>query len=387
MTPAARVQAAIEILDHVIASARDNGPAADTILADWFRQRRYAGSKDRRAIREHVYSVLRAFETPPESGRAAMIGLLGESPELFDDTGYGPSPIMQGEPVSYPGATMGWLADLVPEDMRASAFDRATLDIRINAARTTREEMLPRFDGAEPITTLPNGIRLPAGTAVEQHDAWQQGLVEIQDAGSQWIVEACRAGPDMTIVDLCAGAGGKTLALAAAMNGKGRLVACDTNRDRLSRLSPRAKRAGADMIETRLLDAGREPQMLADLKGMADLVLVDAPCSGSGTWRRNPETRWRLTPERLARVNETQAHVLALAAPLVKAGGRLVYAVCSVIDSEGTGQIETYLRNRPGWSAELLDLPVGQAHGLGRRLTPFHDETDGFFIASLARSC
>jgi 16S rRNA (cytosine967-C5)-methyltransferase len=140
----------------------------------------------------------------------------------------------------------------------------------------------------------------------------------------------------MLAVDLCAGAGGKSLALAADMGGPadGRLIACDTDRGRLSRLPQRANRAGA-AVEIRLLNPGREGEALADLAGAADLVLVDAPCSGTGTWRRNPEARWRLSPERLARLTALQAHILALAAPLVRPGGHLVYAVCSLLPEEG----------------------------------------------------
>ena len=190
----------------------------------------------------------------------------------------------------------------------------------------------------------------------------------------------------MVVVDLCAGAGGKTLALAGAMMGQGRLIACDVDRARLSRLAPRAERAGATFIEMRLLDGGREAQALADLRAGADVVLIDAPCSGTGTWRRNPEARWRLTPARLERLRATQAHVLGFGAALVKPGGRLVYAVCSLLEEEGAGQVEAFLATNPGW--ERLDpLGAGRVHGPGRRLTPAHDGTDGFFIAVLGRTC
>jgi 16S rRNA (cytosine967-C5)-methyltransferase len=190
----------------------------------------------------------------------------------------------------------------------------------------------------------------------------------------------------MTVVDLCAGAGGKTLALAADMDGKGRLVACDVDRPRLSRLAPRAERAGAASIETRLLDGGREAEGLVDLKGQADVVLIDAPCSGTGTWRRNPEARWRLTPERLERLKGMQAHVLDFGAPLVRPGGRLVYAVCSLLDEEGRERIDAFLAANHGWT-RIDPIAAGRMHGPGRRLTPAHDRTDGFFIAALVRSC
>jgi 16S rRNA (cytosine967-C5)-methyltransferase len=188
------------------------------------------------------------------------------------------------------------------------------------------------------------------------------------------------------VVDLCAGAGGKTLALAAAMEGQGRLIACDVDRARLSRLSPRAERAGAAFIETRLLDGGREARALGDLEGQADIVLIDAPCSGTGTWRRNPEARWRLTPDRLERLRAMQAHVLDFGAPLVKPGGRLVYAVCSLLDEEGSDRIAAFLAANPGWTP-AESIAAGRPRGAGRRLTPAHDRTDGFLIAALVRSC
>jgi 16S rRNA (cytosine967-C5)-methyltransferase len=189
------------------------------------------------------------------------------------------------------------------------------------------------------------------------------------------------------VVDLCAGAGGKTLALAAAMDDRGALIAADTDRGRLSRLPPRAQRAGAAMIETVLLDPGKEAAALAPWAGRADAVLVDAPCSGTGTWRRNPEARWRLSPETLARHVATQTRLLDLAAGLVRPGGRLVYVVCSLLDAEGADQAAAFLARHPDWAADELHLPAGRSRGTGLRLTPFHDGTDGFFIARLVSLC
>jgi 16S rRNA (cytosine967-C5)-methyltransferase len=200
------------------------------------------------------------------------------------------------------------------------------------------------------------------------------------------IIAACAAKPGMMVVDLCAGAGGKTLALAADMMGQGRLIACDTDRGRLSRLAPRAGRAGAEG-EMLLLNPGQESAQLAELDEAADLVLVDAPCSGSGTWRRNPEARWRISPKSLASVTALQRHVLSLGAAMVKPGGVLVFAVCSLIDSEGRDQIEAFLAANPGWVAETLPLSTGRAHGPGWRLSPAHDGCDGFFIARLQKPC
>jgi 16S rRNA (cytosine967-C5)-methyltransferase len=208
----------------------------------------------------------------------------------------------------------------------------------------------------------------------------------VQDTGSQLACLAVAARPGETVIDLCAGGGGKTLALAADMGNEGRLIASDTDRQRLARLAPRAERAGARMVETRLLDPGREMEALEDLAGAADAVLVDAPCSGVGTWRRNPEARWRLTPGALDRLVAAQVRLLDLAARLVRPGGRVVYVVCSLLDEEGAEQFDAFLARHPRFAAAPLELPLGTARGQGLRLTPFRDGTDGFFIACATSS-
>ena len=233
----------------------------------------------------------------------------------------------------------------------------------------------------------PNGLRLPPGTALDQWAEYRNGLVEVQDGGSQLACEAVAAKPGETVIDLCAGGGGKTLALAAAMENAGTLVAADTDRRRLSQLAPRAERAGALVAATVLLDPGRETDSLAEWLGKADAVLVDAPCSGSGTWRRNPEARWRLTPEDLERFAAAQAHILDVAAKLVRPGGRLIYVTCSLLDAEGAGQVDDFMARHADWSAQAPVLPLGRARGPGIRLTPYHDGTDGFFIARLEKPC
>jgi 16S rRNA (cytosine967-C5)-methyltransferase len=187
------------------------------------------------------------------------------------------------------------------------------------------------------------------------------------------------------VIDLCAGAGGKTLALAAAMANRGTLVASDTDRARLSRLGPRAERAGVAIVETVLLDPGYEAEALAGWQGRADAVLVDAPCSGTGTWRRNPEARWRLSEAQLARYVAVQARLLNLAATLLRPEGRLVYVICSLLDVEGAAQVEGFLARNPGWCAPPITLPAGRSRGAGLRLGPFQDSTDGFFVAQLTR--
>lgn len=389
MTPAARVQAAIELLDAIIASARDGGPAADTLIARYFKERRYAGSRDRRAVRDHVYDAIRRAADCPESGRAAMVGLARERSEiatLFDGSAHGPAPMTDDEPGAGAGTVPGWIAPLlaVPVE-REALLGRAPVDLRVNRLKAAVEDVLPLLPDAVPVCGMADALRLPEGAPVEKTDAWQRGLVEVQDAGSQLIAATCEARPGQTVIDLCAGAGGKTLALAATMEGEGVLIAADTIRSRLARLSPRAERAGAIFVQTLLLDQGHEARALGDLGGQADVVLVDAPCSGTGTWRRNPEARWRLTPARLDRLVREQARILDFAAPLLAPGGSLVYATCALTDKEGLDQVEAFLQRHDGWTADRMDWPLGRPHGPGWLLTPGHDGTDGFYFARLRR--
>ncbi|BAV64527.1 RsmB/NOP family class I SAM-dependent RNA methyltransferase [Sphingobium cloacae] len=389
MTPSARVQAAIELLDAVIASARDGGPAADTLIARYFKERRYAGSRDRRAVRDHVYDAIRRAADRPESGRAAMLGLACEHPEiahLFDGSAHGPAPVQPGEAAAAPGIIPGWIVPLLAGPVEQDALlGRAPVDLRVNRLKAAVEQVVPLLPDAAPIPGVPDALRLPEGAPVEKSGLWQQGLVEVQDAGSQLIAAVCEAKPGQTVMDLCAGAGGKTLALAAAMQGEGVLIAADTIRSRLGRLSPRAERAGATFIQTLLLDQGHEARALESLHGRADVVLVDAPCSGTGTWRRNPEARWRLTQARLDRLVQEQARILDFAAPLLASGGALVYATCALTDREGRDQVESFLQRHDGWIADTFALPLGRAHGPGWLLTPGHDGTDGFTFARLRR--
>jgi len=391
MTPAARLQAAIEVLDEVIVAARDDGPPADTIVTRYFKTRRYAGSKDRRAVRELVFRAIRAVAERPESGRAAVLALAQQDPELLNLFGEprGPEPIVDGEASAETGSVPGWLQDelsplVVPEEWPA-LLDRAPLDIRVNTARVSRDDVLPQFEGSAPTPLSPWGIRLASETRLDDHPAFADGLIEVQDEGSQLIALACAPKPGERILDLCAGAGGKALALAAA-EPSAIILATDANRARLSNLVPRADRAQA-RIEARLLNPNEELSQLSDWVGQADVVLVDAPCSGSGTWRRNPEGRWRLTPARLDRVVALQSRLLDIAAELVRPGGRIVYAVCSLLSREGAGQIQDFLSRRSSWIVEETPIAAGRWDGVGKLLTPGHDGTDGFFVARLVSPC
>lgn len=391
MTPAARLQASAEILDEVIAAARDDGPPADTIVTRYFKQRRYAGSKDRRAVRELVFRAIRRSAERPESGRSAILGLSEEDaalPSLFGEP-RGPDPRRADEAPAPASLIPVWLepemSPLVAADEWPALLQRASLDLRVNMVRGSREEALSQFPDATPTPLSPWGIRLPSDSRVDDHPAFSSGLVEVQDEGSQLIALACAARDGETILDLCAGAGGKSLALAGAAP-RARILAADSNRARLSKLPPRAARASA-VIEPRLLNPPNELVELGEFRAGCNLVLVDAPCSGSGTWRRNPEGRWRLTHDRLDRVTTVQARLLDIAADLVRPGGRLVYGVCSLLSREGASQAEAFLSRHSSWKVQDLALGAGRPDGGGRLLTPGHDGTDGFFIAEFRRPC
>ena len=393
MTPAARVQAAIELLDSTIEAARREGVPADRLISAYFKQRRYAGSKDRRAVRELVYQAIRVCGEVPVSGRAAMLCLAKQDEsllDLFDGSTHGPEKIVEGEDRAEAGIAPKWLIDR----LEASGLDqaeleallgRAPLDIRVNTLKADRSNIeLP--EAGEPLAA-PQALRFESGTQVEQWNAYRNGQIEVQDLGSQLVCLAAAARPGEIVIDLCAGAGGKTLGLAAQMENQGKLLACDIDRGRLSRLAPRAERAGAGLIETMLLNPGRELEALDGSKGTADLVLVDAPCSGTGTWRRKPEAKWRLTPERLTRFADTQDGLLDMAAALAKPGGRVAFITCSLLDDEGKDRVEAFLSRHAGWTATQPELPLGRSHRQGIRMTPSHDGTDGFFVAILRSSC
>ena len=347
----------------------------------------------RRAVRELVFRAIRRSAERPESGRSAVLGLAEDEPALLELFGQprGPQPVTDAEVGSVPaaGAVPGWLvpelSPMVTPDEWPALLERAPLDLRVNVAKASRDELLQHFSQGKPTPISPWGIRLPPDSRVDDHPAFHEGMVEVQDEGSQLIAFACDPQDGERMIDLCAGAGGKALALAAAAPGA-EILATDSNRARLSKLGPRAERAAA-AVESRLLDPPNELDQLSHWKGGADLVLVDAPCSGSGTWRRNPEGRWRLTPGRLGRVVAVQQRLLGLASELVRPGGTLVYAVCSLLSREGAGQIDRFLERHSSWISEQTAIAGGRSDGAGLLLTPAHDRTDGFFVARLRRSC
>ncbi len=442
MTPGARISAAIDLLDRL---ALADAPPADKLLADWARGNRYAGSKDKAAIAQAVYGVLRRRGqidwwlkrcqggVPTSRARMLIWLLLGEGLRLTDldsrFTGerHDPSPLTAVEkrvavelavqrgfalgcqPVPVASNVPDFLGDaltsLYGDDAArqlAAHGDEAPVDLRVNSLKGTVEEaaVALREEGisATPTQLSPFGLRLPERRPLSGTKAFKDGLIEPQDEGSQLAALLVEARPGMKVVDFCAGAGGKTLALAAAMGNSGRIVACDVSEARLKRAQQRFKRAGVFNVEPRHLSSERDKwvkRRKAKFDGGFDRVLVDAPCSGSGTWRRNPDQKWSLTSEGLNELTGKQAGILESAARLVSPGGRLIYVTCSILREENEEQIDRFLAENQSffahpiqevWQASLpgVDCPV-DADAMHLRLTPADHGTDGFFVAVLGR--
>lgn len=415
MKPSARLQAAIDILS---ALEKTDQPA-DRLIRDYFRSRRYAGSKDRAAVAEQVFSVLRhrfslAWAIEDETPRALVLACVvlggGDPDTLFTGEAYAPAPLTEDEerrrkalrndPPLY--AEGGFPQFLEPELTRAfgdkvlremaALQTRAPVDLRVNTLRRERGEVLAALVAqgfaAEATRFAPHGIRIASGEAsssLGRGAMFESGAFEFQDEAAQIAATLCRARPGMRILDLAAGAGGKTLALAAQMRNQGEIVACDIRQPALQALAARAARAGATNIKTHLLDDG------APLEGKFDAVLLDAPCSGSGTWRRQPELRWKLTPKILAQRISLQDELLDRAAALVKPGGRLIYATCSILPCENQERVAAFRRRHPRfapaaaadvWAKETRAAPPpGMAEDF--RGTPLVTGTDGFYTAIL----
>ncbi len=431
MTPAARIQAAIEILTGIDAAAR---PAEQT-LADYYRKRRYIGSKDRRAVSALTYDIIRhrariawhlehSGLTPPW-GRLEVLAFLLLSgcqslpslEALCAAGGYGPGELgtdevsvlrnledralsEESQPLAVRREMPAWL---LPSFERAfgpgfeaeldALLQEAPLDLRCNSLKTNRADAQAALAGegieAVPTTLSPFGLRVAARRAVRSTRSYANGLVEIQDEGSQLAALLCDARPGMTVADVCAGGGGKTLALAAAMAGEGRLLAADVDPARLDRAAGRLHRAGAEFVERLPLSDLLE---VTDLAENCDRVLVDAPCSGSGAWRRQPDARWRLTEADLARYRAAQQEALTGAAGLVRPGGRLIYVTCSLMPEENEDQVQAFLQKKPDFAtrpvAEVWTSVIGPdcpATSPFLALTPAGHGTDGFFVAVLER--
>jgi 16S rRNA (cytosine967-C5)-methyltransferase len=435
MTPGARLQAAIDITGNI--DRRRNFVPADAVVHQYFKTRRYIGSKDRRSISETVYTALRHRSRidwwlarvglePEARSRIIATLLVAEQMDpqkvegLFGGDRFSPAELTKPEYKALK-ALAGRTADHpeMPEHIRLECPDwaeaplrrvfgdrfaremdainqPAPVDLRINPMKITRAEGLELLKGlgveAQETRLSPWGLRLSGRHALADSTPFKQGLLEVQDEGSQLVAALAGAKPGMQIVDFCAGAGGKALVMAAEMKGKGRVVACDVNQQRLDRAGERAVRADLHNIERRLLETERDPWVKRH-KLKFDRVLVDAPCSGTGTWRRNPDARWGRGGPDLEELTTIQNNVLASACRLVRPGGRLLYATCSVLAEEDEDCIERFLAAQPDFRAldvrevwaEVLGTPC-PVEGPYLRLSPGSHDTDGFFCAVLERA-
>jgi len=407
---------AIEILEGL----EQTSQPFDRFLKDWFRARRFAGSKDRRAIAEQVFSLTRrrahlAHRMTSQNPRALMIAALLEEGADIDALftgGYGPAPLTQEEraaiataPPPEPHWVQGeypqWLEEELTRafgdrllDEMAALQARAPVDLRVNTLKAKRPDVLAALKAegftAAPTPHSPWGIRIPAGegsAALTKSALFESGAFEFQDEAAQIASLLARAEPGMQVLDLAAGAGGKSLAMAAAMSDQGSILAFDDHAERLAPLGERARRAGVHCITM----AGRRGGPLWS-NGKFDLVFLDAPCSGTGTWRRQPELRWRLTPDRLAELNRIQDWLLDDAARHTKPGGRLIYATCSILPVENQDRVAAFLDRQPdfvplnlaeNWSENWPGLP-----GLGSdfQASPALTGTDGFYCAGFRRN-
>lgn len=381
MTPGARIAAAIEVLDRIGTGAR-----AEVALTNWGRANRFAGSGDRAAIRDHVFAALRCRRSfaalgGAETGRGLMLGALraaGTDPAtLFTGEGHAPPAPAAHEAGRAPDTLEAldcpdWLAPLLraalgPDfaPVMAALRHRAPVFLRANLARIDRASAIARL-ASEDIETKPHSLassvlEVTSGERrIQASTTYAEGLVELQDASSQAVVEALPLADGLRVLDYCAGGGGKTLAMAARARLK--LEAHDADPGRMRDLPVRAKRAG---VQVRLTEAPRGPY---------DLVLTDVPCSGSGSWRRDPEGKWALTPDRLSALQAIQAGVMDRAAALVAPKGVLAYATCSLLGEENEAQVAGFLSRHAGWTTTLQ-----------RRFTPL-EGGDGFFLALLTHS-
>ncbi len=421
-----RLQAAIEIVEEI---EKRHRPAADA-LRDWGLSHRFAGSGDRAAIGNFVYDALRRKRTAQallgaDSARASVIGALllsnSETPaslaSAFDGDRFAPQPICESEVRAIEGFSSADLTDDQRSDVpewcvaelkaafgddwvseAASLADRPPLDLRVNSikAETNKVASTLKRTGAKPCAIAPLGLRIPPISGhgrhpnVQAEPSFRKGWFEVQDEGSQIVAELAAVSSPKQVLDFCAGAGGKSLCLSAAMNNKGQIHAHDSDRQRLAPIFDRLKRAGCRNVQV-LADVDD----LASLKGRMDLVLVDAPCTGSGTWRRRPDAKWRLSNQQLESRRAEQTAILDEAVRYVRPGGRLVYITCSVFRSENEEQIVTFLDKNanyrsvdPGsfWCDVFPDnverVTLGQ---FGVQLTPNKTGTDGFYIAALNR--
>jgi 16S rRNA (cytosine967-C5)-methyltransferase len=424
MTPSGRLEATIALLEAIDAAPER---PADAIANEFFRERRYIGSGDRRAVSNGVWRVLRAWRrlswwvpkaTPRLLVAASMLTeawTLSAVAASFSGDRYAPAPLERGEykalrrveghPLDHPDmpdATRLEVPDWLYPRLLAqygpalgaemAAFSQpAPLDLRVNILKGTRDEATAALAAegweARPTPLSPWGLRIDGRRPVTSGPAFQSGLVEIQDEGSQVIAALTGARAGMRVVDWCAGAGGKTLAMAAMMGNRGQIVACDVSASRLEGAVRRLRRAGVNNVERHLVEAG--DKWAKRRAGAFDRVLVDVPCSGTGTWRRNPDARRRLSEQDLLELTRKQSSILGAAQALVRPGGRLVYATCSLLIEENEAQVSEFLLCHPAFSlvplAQAWPLETKAPDGEMLALTPARHGTDGFFAAVLER--
>ena len=430
MTPAARIAAAAEVLPEIETHRRPTSEA----IKDWGKAHRFAGSGDRSNVANLVYDALRvrasaAHLMGDDSPRAVVIGMLGRMrgldgaaiAALFGVDRYAAPALTGAEQAALAGGTLAgapaWVAGDYPEWLEpyfirafgearveevAALAARAPLDLRVNTLKAIRPQIMEAIGHHQPEPTphAPDGLRIPPREDgrvpyVQAEPAFLKGAVEVQDEGSQLVALLAGAQPGEQVLDLCAGGGGKTLALAAAMNNTGQIFATDNDARRLMNIHERLERAGVRNVQVRTPTA-RVPK-IDGLKGKIDLVLVDAPCTGTGTWRRNPDAKWRMRPGSLEQRVKEQIEVLDIAAPCVKPGGRLVYITCSLLDEENGAQVSAFLARHKGFAVRPPGEVAGAAgleklggytdvSGQGLLLSPHRTATDGFFLAVLTRT-
>jgi len=419
-------RAHIGVVDHVeilLAEVLQFSAPADRTLARYFRANPGLGHRDRGQVAEAVYAVLRRkleYAQYAQSGvgslnrRLALLGLT----EVFGvealttlagvrdtdwlraighiDRGALAFETRVNLPPWILSALRERFSDAEIEPLAKALNGPAPLDLRVNLVKATRDQVLADLKVANvtgtPMRWAEAGIRLAGKPALQNFDLFTQGLVEVQDEGSQLLAQLVAPRRGELVVDFCAGAGGKTLALGALMRSTGRLYAYDISAARLAHLKPRLARSGLSNVHPVVIDSERDPK-LKRMAGKADRVLVDAPCSGLGTLRRNPDLKWRQTPQAVAEMNQRQTNILAAAARLVKPGGRLVYATCSLLRQENGAIVDAFLATHPQFTMQdapaLLKLadwvpldPASKAF----ELWPHRHNTDGFYAAVLTRA-
>jgi 16S rRNA (cytosine967-C5)-methyltransferase len=432
MTPAARLSAAIELIDTI---DTQRIPAAKA-LKEWGTAHRYAGSGDRAAISGLIWDVLRrrassAWIMDDDTPRARALGMLklerGMNVDaiaaLCDGGRFAPESLSEREraaltsrslanataPVAgdYPEWLDRYLAQVFGDARVAEATamaSRAPLDLRVNTLKAKREKILPSLAhlGAQPTPWSPLGLRIELGAdarnpGIHAEEDFIKGAIEVQDEGSQLAALLSAAKPGEQVIDLCAGAGGKTLALAAMMQGKGRLIATDHDKRQLAPIYERLSRAGVHNADVRTPKG--EADTLGDIRASADLVLIDAPCTGTGTWRRNPDAKWRMRPGALEVRLKDQATVLDRAAALTKPGGRIAYITCSVLPPENGEQVRSFVGRHPDFAvvppSQTVTVLWDKAEDFaaatlqspeGLLMTPRRTGTDGFFVSIVRRN-